>query len=86
MKFRFWGSEELPGELFRVGAIKDKSKSPGGMGFRLKLHEKNPGVPPPVAALCGFAGFAVISSRHGRNLFCVYGDAFASGDSRRFGG
>lgn len=29
-------------QLFDAGCIKDRSKSPGGNGFRLKLHEKNP--------------------------------------------
>lgn len=29
-------------ELYRIGAIQDKSKSPEGKGFKLKLHEKTP--------------------------------------------
>jgi len=32
-------------ELFKIGAIQDKSQSPGGKGFKLKLHEKSPGAP-----------------------------------------
>jgi uridine monophosphate synthetase len=31
--------------IFESGAFKDKSQSPGGKGFRLKLHEKNPDAP-----------------------------------------
>lgn len=31
--------------LFEIGAIKDKSCSPGGEGFRLKLHDTKPDAP-----------------------------------------
>lgn len=31
--------------LFDAGAYLDRSRSPGGLGFRLKLHEKNPEKP-----------------------------------------
>lgn len=31
--------------LYDVGAFQDKSRSPEGKGFRLKLHEKNPTAP-----------------------------------------
>lgn len=36
---------ELALDIFDVGAVKDKSRSPDGLGFRLKLHEKNPDAP-----------------------------------------
>ncbi|MFH1367322.1 MAG: hypothetical protein ABIH38_05070 [Patescibacteria group bacterium] len=32
-------------KLFKIGAILDKSRSPEGKGFKLKLHEKNPEAP-----------------------------------------
>lgn len=31
--------------LFDLGAVKDRLKSPGSRGFKLKLHEKNPAAP-----------------------------------------
>lgn len=32
-------------ELWAIGGVKYKDRSPGGMGFRLKLHDKNPDEP-----------------------------------------
>lgn len=32
-------------DLYEIGAVMDRSKSPEGKGFRLKLHEKNPEAP-----------------------------------------
>lgn len=34
--------EELALKLFNAGAFLDKSKSPAGKGFKMKLHEENP--------------------------------------------
>ncbi len=31
--------------IWRIGAFKDVTKSPEGKGFRLKIHDKNPGAP-----------------------------------------
>jgi len=31
--------------LYDIGAFQDKSQSPGGVGFKLKLHETNPDAP-----------------------------------------
>jgi uridine monophosphate synthetase len=31
--------------LYEIGAFKDKTKSPGGQGFRLKLHQSQPSAP-----------------------------------------
>jgi orotate phosphoribosyltransferase len=59
--------EHFASEIYRVGAFKDKTKSPGGEGFRLKLHDINPDAPlspiyldfrilrsfPPLLALSG---------------------------------
>lgn len=43
------GLTERPRELarciFQIGAFKDKSQSPDGRGFKLKLHEKQPDAP-----------------------------------------
>ena len=36
---------KLARALWDVGAIQDRHKSPGGQGFRLKLHESNPQAP-----------------------------------------
>mgnify|MGYP003392543812 CR=1 FL=1 len=37
--------QKIADELFHLGAFKDKSQSPDGRGFRLKLHEKQPDAP-----------------------------------------
>lgn len=37
--------EQLALQLYDCGAVKDKSKSPEGKGFRLKLHETQPDAP-----------------------------------------
>ncbi len=37
--------KELALKLFDIGAFLDKSKSPDGKGFKLKLHEKNSNAP-----------------------------------------
>ncbi len=37
--------EELARGIHEIGAFKDKTQSPGGKGFRLKLHEKQPDAP-----------------------------------------
>lgn len=39
------GQEALARCIFQIGAFKDKSQSPDGKGFRLKLHEKQPNAP-----------------------------------------
>lgn len=36
---------QLAVKLLKAGCIKDKTKSPGGKGYRLKLHEKQPNAP-----------------------------------------
>lgn len=36
---------ELALRIYDCGAFKDKSKSPDGLGFRLKLHEQHPDAP-----------------------------------------
>ncbi|MBI4049905.1 MAG: hypothetical protein HY398_00470 [Candidatus Doudnabacteria bacterium] len=38
-------ADEVARKLLEIGAIKDKSRSPGGLGFRLKLHDVNPDAP-----------------------------------------
>lgn len=37
--------EALASRLHHIGSFKDKTLSPGGQGFRLKLHEKTPDAP-----------------------------------------
>jgi len=45
IEFKYYPSEEVADGLFRIGAIKDKTKSPNGKGFKLALHEKTPDAP-----------------------------------------
>ncbi len=37
--------ESLARRLLKIGAIQTKEQSPGGLGFKLKLHEKDPTAP-----------------------------------------